>query len=74
MGQQGGEGQTGIQGLQGQTGIQGLTGLGMTGPAGGPQGVTGVQGQTGIQPSQNYDGGAANAVYLPSQVIDGGNA
>lgn len=58
-----------IQGSGGGTpGIQGVTG--MVGPAG-PQGATGIGGGTG---DLNVDGGTANSVYLPSQIINGGAA
>jgi hypothetical protein len=61
----------GVTGLQGITGLRGTTGLeGSTGPAGGPQGVTGLPGVG----DRNVDGGVASSVYLPSQIIDGGNA
>jgi len=64
------QGETGLRGPMGATGIhglQGVTGLSILG-------ATGLQGPTGLKGDRNVDGGAANALYLPSQIINGGDA
>lgn len=66
-----GAGTPGAVGPQGPQGDPGDTGA--TGPMG-PAGPIGPEGPQGVEGYSHVDGGKADSIYAPDQIIDGGGA